>query len=167
MNTQELINTLTRYDIRRKVKSNRKKLIKIGLEKSAKIQNISKNELNEAKKMQRESIDELKVIARLRNSKNIEKLTKEELIVTLLKLESNVAERNFEKRFNNNTNDDKIRDKIRDITMILSRLRNIVDINDRKKIEKELYEIEKKENRSDKEEEEIYDYLVKLVKTLN
>ena len=134
MTTQELINTVTRYDIRRKVKSNRKKLIKIGLEKIAKIQNISKYELNEAKKLQRELIDELKVIARLRNIKNIEKLTKEELIVTLLKSESNVAKRNFEKLFNNNTNDDKIRDKIRDITMILSRLRNIVDINDRKKI---------------------------------
>ena len=173
MTTQELINTVIRYDIRRKVKSNRKKLIKIGLEKIAKIQNISKYELNEAKKLQRELIDELKVIARLRNIKNIEKLTKEELIITLLKSESSVAERNFEKLFNNNNNnndgtyDDKIRDKIRDIRMILSRLRNIVDINDRKKIKKELYEIEQKENLSDKEKEEIYDYLVKLVKTLN
>ena len=51
--------------------------------------------------------------------------------------------------------------------MILSRLGNIVDINDRKKIKKELYEIEKKENLSDNEKEEIYDYLVKLVKTLD
>ena len=43
MFTQELINTLTKYDSRRKVKNNRKKLLKIGLEKIAKIQNISKN----------------------------------------------------------------------------------------------------------------------------
>ena len=59
MTTQELINTLTRYDSRRKVKNNRKKLLKIGLEKIAKIQNISKNELNQAKKLQRKSVDEL------------------------------------------------------------------------------------------------------------
>ena len=53
MTTQELINTLTRYDSRSKVKNNRKKLLEIGLEKIAKIQNISKNKLNQAKKLQK------------------------------------------------------------------------------------------------------------------
>ena len=45
MTTEELINTLTRYHSRRKildVKNNRKKLLKIRLEKIVKIQNISK-----------------------------------------------------------------------------------------------------------------------------
>ena len=51
ISTQELINTLSRYDSRRKVKNNRKKLLKIGLGKIAKIQNISKTELNQAKKL--------------------------------------------------------------------------------------------------------------------
>ena len=50
MTTQELIDTLFRYVSRRKVKNNRKKLLKIELEKIAKIQNISKNELNQSKK---------------------------------------------------------------------------------------------------------------------
>ena len=54
------------------------------------------------------------------------------------------------KHFNNSTNDDtyddKIKGKISDIRMILSRLGNIVTNKDRKKITKELYEIEKKEN---------------------
>ena len=77
------------------------------------------------------------------------------------------------KHFDNNNNtdddtyDDKIRGKISDIRMLLSRLRNIVTNKDRKKIEKELYETEKKENLSDKEKEEIYDHFVKLVNTLN
>ena len=70
--------------------------------------------------------------------KNISKLTKEELIITLLKSESSTLEYNLVKHFNNNnTNDDtyedKIRGKISDIRMILSRLGNIVDINDRKR----------------------------------
>ena len=65
------------------------------------------------------------------------------------------------------TYDDKIRGKISDIRMILSRLGNIVTNKDRKKITKELYEIEKKENLSDKEKEENYDYLVNLTNTLN
>ena len=168
MSTQELINTLSRYDSRRKVKNNRKKLLKIGLGKIAKIQNISKTELNQAEKLQRKSIDELQEIAKL---KNTQKLTKEELIIALLKSENSVAERNFEKHFNNNTNydtyDDKIRSKISDIKLIFSRLGNIVTNNDRRKIKTELYEIVKKKNLSDKEKEEIYDHLLKLVKTLN
>ena len=86
MSTQELTNTLSRYDSRRKVKNNRKKFLKLVLEKIAKIKNISENELNQAKLLQRKSIDELKENGRLKRIKNIEKLTKEELIITLLKL---------------------------------------------------------------------------------
>ena len=50
--------------------------------------------------------------------------------------------------------------------MILSRLGNTITNNDRKKIKKELYEIEKKQNLSDREKEEIYDHLDELVKLL-
>ena len=144
----------------------------MGLEKIAKIQNILKSELNQAKKLQIKSIDELKKIARLRTIKNNEKSTKEDLSIILLKFESSAAEQNFKKLFNNNntnddTYDDKIRGKISDINLIFSRLGNIITKSDRKKIKKEFYEIEKKKNLSDKEKEEVYDYLVKSVKTLN
>ena len=168
MTTQELINTLTRYDSRCKVKKIHRELLKLGLEKIAKIQNISKSELNQPKKLERKSIDELKEIARLRRIKNTEKLTKEDLIISLSKSESSIAERHFKKLFNNNntyddTYDDKIIGKISYIrVMILSRLGNI---NDRKKIKKELHEIEKRENLSDNEKKEIYDFLVKVVRT--
>ena len=145
MSTKELINTLNRYDSRRKSGE----LSKIGLEKIAKIPNISENEVNQAKKLQRKSIDELKEIARLRRIKNREKLTQEDLIITLLKSESSDAERHYVKHFNNNTDDDdtygsKIRGKISDIRMILSRLGNIVTKNYRKKITNELCEIKKR-----------------------
>ena len=73
--------------------------------------------------------------------------------------------------FNNSTNDDtyddKIKGKINDIRIILSRLGNIVTKNDRKKIKKDLYEIEKRQNLSDNEKEKIYDDLVKLANTLD
>ena len=100
----------------------------------------------------------------MRSRKNIEKLTKEELIITLLKSESSTAERNFKKLFNNNntnddTYDDKIRGKISDIGMILSWLGNI---NDRKKkIKKQLYEMEKIENLSDNEKNRFMIILLK------
>ena len=117
-------------------------------------------------------MDELKEIARLKRINSSEKLTKEDLIISLLKSESSALEHNFKKHFNNNntnddTHDDKIRVKISDINMIFSRLGNIISNTDRRKIKKELHEIEKKKNLSDKEKEEIYDHLVTLVKTLN
>ena len=171
MSTEELLNTLSRYDSRRKVKSNRRKLLKIKLEKIAKIQNISKNELNKAEKLQNKSIDELRGIARLRRIKNYDNLTKEDLIISLLKSESNLVERNYMKCFSNNidddTYDDKIKDKVNDIRIILNRLGNIVTQNDRKKIKKELYEIGKQQNLSDNEKEEICDHLVEFVNTLD
>ena len=140
MSTQELLDTLSRYDSRRKVKSNRRKLLKIKLEKIAKIQNISKNELSKAEKLQNKSTDELREIARLRRIKSSDNLTKEDSIISLLKSESTPVERNYMKYFNNSTNDDtyndKIKDKINDIRMILSRLGKILIKNDRKKIKK-------------------------------
>ena len=147
MSTKKLINTVNRYDSKRKGE----KLSKIGLGKVAKIPNISENEVNQAEKLQRKSIDELKEIARLRRIKNRDKLKKEGLIISLLKSESSNTERNYMKHFKNNTDDNndntydgKIRDKISDIRMILSRLGNTVNNNDRKRITKEIYEIEKK-----------------------
>ena len=167
MSIEELLNALSRYDSKRKVKNNHKKLLKIKLEKIAKIQNISKNELNKAEKLQNKSIDELRGIARLRRIKNYDNLTKEDLIISFLKSESNPLERNYMKYFNNSTSDDKIKYKINDIRMILSRLGNMVTRNDRKEIKKKLYQIEKKQNLSDNEKEKIYDHLVELVNTFD
>ena len=121
----------------------------------------------------------------MRGIKNRGKLKKEDILKSV---GSNV-ERNYMKHFNintnvnnnntvsnnndvnDNTNDDtydgKIRDKISDISVILSRLGNIVTKHDRDKTKKELYEIENKKNLSDEEKEKIYDNLVKLVNKLN
>ena len=85
MSTEELLNTLSRYNSKSKVKSNCRKLLKIKLEKIAKIQYISRNDLSRAEKLQNKSIDELRGIARLRRIKNYVNLTKEDLIISLLK----------------------------------------------------------------------------------
>ena len=106
--------------------------------------------------------------------KDYDNLKKEDLIITLLKSESNPVETNYMKYFNNSTSDDtydyKIKSKIDGIRIIL-RLGNVVTKNEkklkRKKIKKELYEIEKKQNLSDNKKEEIYDHLVELVNTLD
>ena len=71
ISTEELLNSLSIYDSKRKVKSNRRKLLKTKLEKIAKIKNISKNELRKAEKLQNKSIDELRGIAGLRRIKTM------------------------------------------------------------------------------------------------
>ena len=79
------------------------------------------------------------------------------------------------KHFNINTNDDnnddsydgKIRNEASDIRMILGRLGNTITSDDRKKIKKELYDIESKKNLSDNEKEKNYDNLVELGNKLN
>ena len=144
----------------------------MGLEKVAKIENISKNELNQAEKLQKKSIDQLKGIDILRRIRNIGNLTKEDLIIALLKSVNSTAEHNFEKLFDNNTvdddtNDGKIRGKISVIRMILSRLGNTVANNDRNKINKKLYETEKTKTLSNKEKENTYDDLVELAKAFD
>ena len=141
MSTQELLNTLSRYDSRCKVKSARRKLFKIKLEKIAKIQSISKNELKKAETLQNKSIDELRGIARLRRIKDSDNLKKEDLIISLLISESSPAARIYMKHFTNNTDDDntyddKKRGKMHDINMIFSILGNLVTNKDRKKITK-------------------------------
>ena len=105
-------------------------------------------------------------IAKLRGIKNYDNLTKEDLIFSLLKSESSPAERNFMKYFNNNTNDE-IKGKINYIRIILSRLGNTITKNERKKIKKNLYEIEQKQNLSDNDLITIYNDLIKLANTLD
>ena len=62
--------------------------------------------------------------------KNSDNLTKEDLIISLLKSESSPVECNYIKYFNNSSNDDtyddKIKGKIIHIRMTFSRLGNIV-----------------------------------------
>ena len=81
----------------------------------------------------------------MRRIKNYNNLTKEDLIFSLLKSESSPEERNYIKYFNNNTND-KIKSKINYIRSIRSRLGNIITKNERMKIKKDFYEIEKRIN---------------------
>ena len=80
-------------------------------------------------------------------------MSKEELIISLLKSKQNIAE-----LFNNNLDDD---DKISDIRRILNRLRDILPKKYRKEIKEKLYEIEHRENLSEAEKKENDEYLRK------
>ena len=85
-------------------------------------------------------------------------MSKEGLIIALLKLKGSLAE-----LFNNNLDNDKISE----IKKILNKLRDILTKEYRKKIKKKLYKIENKKNLSEVEEEEINEYLIELKRILN
>ena len=108
--------------------------------------------------MHDQSRDELERIAKIRRIKNYEEMSKEELMISLLKSKSSIAE-----FFNNNLDNGKIND----IKKILNRLRDALPRTRRREIKKELYEIENKKNVSELEKEEIKEYLTNLVRTLD
>ena len=105
--------------------------------------------------MRGQSRDELGRIVKIRRIKNYKEMTKEELIISLLKSKQSIAE-----LFNNNNN--LYDNKISDIRRILNRLRDILPRKYRKETKEKLYEIEHNENLSEENEE----YLRKLVKFL-
>ena len=98
---------------------NKKRLFEKGLKKIAKMQNLSQNELNQIAEMHDQSRYELEQIAKIRRIKNYEEMSKEELIISLLKSKQSIA-----KLFHNNLDDDKISD----IKKILSKLTDILPI---------------------------------------
>ena len=82
------------------------------------MQNLSQNKLNQVAEMRDLSRDELERIVKIRRIKNYEEMSKEELVISLLKSKQSIAE-----LFNNNNLND---DKISDIRRILNRLRYIL-----------------------------------------
>ena len=69
-----------------------KNLSQNGLERIAKIQNLSQNEIKQIIKMQNLSRNELEQIAKKRGIKKYKNMSKEELLISLLKSEQSIAE---------------------------------------------------------------------------
>ena len=90
------------------------------------MQSLSQNEFNQIAEMRRQSRDELERIAKIGRIKNYEEMTKEQLIISLLRSKQSIAE-----LFNNNSLYDN---KISDIRRILNILRDILPRKYRKEI---------------------------------
>ena len=96
-----------------------------GLKRIEKMQNFSQNELNQIIKMHGQSRDELERIVKMRRLKRYNEMSKEELIISLLKSKRSIA-----KLFNNNLDNGKISDTIK----IFNILRDILPRECRKEI---------------------------------
>ena len=65
--------------------------MKKGLKKIAKMQNLSQNQFNQIAEMCGQPRDELVKIAKIRKIKTYEEMTKEELIISLLKSKQSIV----------------------------------------------------------------------------
>ena len=87
---------------------NFKDLWQNGLERIAKTQNLSQNELEQITKMMNLSQKELEQIVKMRRTKNYKNLSKEELLIALLKSERSQAEHYKSKSYNAEIEDTNI-----------------------------------------------------------
>ena len=96
-----------------------------GLNQITKMQNLSHNDLNQIMNMYNQLQQKLERVAKMRRIKNRKIMSKEELIISLLKSKLDLA-----KLFNNNLDDSKISDTRK----ILNRLRDVLPKRIRKEI---------------------------------
>ena len=87
------------------------------------MQNLSENEFNQIAEIRGQSRDKLERIAKIRRIKDYEEMTKENLMISLLKSKQSIAE--LFNSNNNNNNNNLYDNKISDIRRILSRLRDV------------------------------------------
>ena len=128
MSRENLLNTL---DESERILKN---LSQNGLERIARMQNLSQNELKQFTKMQNLSKNELEQIAKTRDIKNYKNMSKEELLISLLKSEQSVA--GFCKTKSSNA-------EIEEITKKFNALRNNFSKEKIKEIRKKFHESEK------------------------
>ena len=107
----------------------RQSLFQNDLKPIAKMQNLTQNDLDQVTKMQNQYWDEQEQIAKMRRIKNYEKISKEELIISLLKSKRSLAE-----LFNNNLDNDRISE----IKTILNKWRDYLPKNIERKLKKTL-----------------------------
>ena len=105
-----------------------------GLERISKMQNLSQNELEQITKMRNLSQNELEQIAKMRRIKNYKNMSREELLIALLKSKQSHAE--LYKSKSNNV-------EIEETKKIFNELRNKFSKSKIKEIRKKLCEKEK------------------------
>ena len=94
MSREKLLSTLDESE------RNFKNISQNGLERIAKMQNLSQNELEQITKMQNLLQNELEQIAKMRRIKNYKNMSREELLIALLKSKQSHAEL-YKSRSNN------------------------------------------------------------------
>ena len=128
MSRKKFLRTLNKSD------HNFKNISLNALEQVAKMQNLSQNELEQIKRMKNLPQNEIEQIAKMRRIKNYKIMSREELLIALLKSEQSYAE--LYKSKSNNA-------EIEETRKIFNEIRNKFSKSVIKEIRKKLYEKEK------------------------
>ena len=112
------------------------------------------------------SLSDLQKLAKLRRIKNIDNLSKEDLIYTLFRTKENIFENNYTKYTNNDTND-PIKAKINKIRITAAKLGHILTKEERNFIREKLYKLENKKRFTKSEKQRALAYLIELANTLD
>ena len=136
----------------------RKRFNRLGLKNIGKRQNITKNDLNKPMLLHNKSLSDLQKLAKLRRIKNIDNLSKEDLIYTLFRTKENIFENNYTKYTNNDTND-PIKAKINKIRITAAKLGHILTKEERNFIREKLYKLENKKRFTKSEKQKALSYL--------
>ena len=139
------------YNIRRRV--NRLCLKKIGKRKS-----LSNEDVEAVKQLNELTKYDLKTIAKLREIKNYNNLTREDLICVLFRLEEAPQEDNY-LQYLDNTTDSELKKRINFARVLTAKLGNILTNKERKAIRGKLYKVEdKKLTKAEREREKVTIY---------
>ena len=144
----------------------RRRFNRLGLKNIGKRKNITKNDLNKAVLLHNKSLSDLRKLAKLRRIKNIDNLSKEDLIYTLLRTKENIFENNYTKYTNNDINN-PIKAKINKIRITAAKLGHILTKEERNFIREKLYKLENKKRFTKSEKQRALAYLIELANTLD
>ena len=122
------------YNIRRRVN-------RLGLKKINKRKNLSNKDVEEIKRLNELTKDDLKTIAKLREIRNHNDLTREDLIYTLLRSKKAPQEENYLDYLENATNSE-LKKIINDVRILTAKLGNILTNKEIKTVRAELYRLE-------------------------
>ena len=167
MSVTDLLDTMYRYRVKRTSHRLCRKFERLDLKKYVTKQNVTKSDLRVATRLiNNKSLGDLQKLAKIRRIKNIDHMSKEDLIYTLLRSEKNISEDNYMKYINSNT-DNEFHARINNVRLVASKLGNILTKEERNIIRKELCKLENKKRFTKTQKERVYAYLIGLARTLD
>ena len=167
MSVTDLLDTMYRYRVKRTSHRLCRKFERLDLKKYVTKQNVTKSDLRDATRLiNNKSLGDLQKLAKIRRIKNIDHMSKEDLIYTLLRSEKNISEDNYMKYINSNT-DNEFHARINNVRLVASKLGNILTKEERNIIRKELCKLENKKRFTKTQKERVYAYLIGLARTLD
>ena len=160
---KELKDLVYRQTEKHKSYNTGRRVNRLGFKKIGKRQNLTNKDIKKVKQLNKLTTHGLKTIAKLREIKNYNNLTREDLIYTLLRSEEAPQENNYLRYLGNALNSEL--KKMNNARVLTAKLGNILTNKERKTIRDELYRLEDAKL-TNTERERAIAYLINLTRDL-